>query len=131
MLGGVANAKYCTDKDEKYAKEDSTTYKDKRTFTAEEAYLFGKEIIESFKQKDLKKLVSMLDVELKTGPSKSYFENKTFDQVFQKTFVDLIINSQPRCGLSDSDMGFDVGNTLIWYDKNKKDKWVIRRINYK
>ena len=131
MFGGVASAKYCTDKDEKYAKEDSITYKDKRTFTAEESYLFGKEIIESFKQKDLKKLVSMLDVELKTGPSKSYFENKTFDQVFQKTFVDLIINSQPRCGLSDSNMGFDVGNTLIWYDKNKKDKWVIRRINYK
>ena len=131
MLGGLASAEYCTEKDEKYAKEDSITYKNKRTFTAEESYLFGKEIIEVFKKKDLKKLVSMFDGELRVGPKKSYFTNKTFDQAFEKTFVDLIVNSKPRCGLSDSNMGFDVGNTLIWYDKNKQNKWVIRRINYK
>ncbi|MDC1538696.1 hypothetical protein N8444_03085 [Pelagibacteraceae bacterium] len=131
MLGGVASAKNCTDKDEKYAKEDSITYQNKRTFTAEESYLFGIEIIETFKKKDLKKLVSMFDGELTAGPKKSYFDNKTFDQAFQKRFIDLIVNSKPRCALSDSNMGFDVGNTLIWYDKNKQNKWVIRRINYK
>ena len=68
---------------------------------------------------------------MRVGPKKSYFTNKTFDQAFEKTFFDLIVNIKPRCGLSDSNMGFDVGNTLIWYDKNKQNKWVIRRINYK
>ena len=130
FLSSQSEARICTDKDEKYAKEDSRIYGDKRTFTAEESAVAGYKIIQAFKDKDLKTILSMIDGELKYGPKKSYFKGKTFDQAFQKKFVDLITSSKPRCALSDSNHGFDVGNTLIWYDKNKDDKWVIRKINY-
>ena len=131
FLSSHSEARICTDKDEKYAKEDSRIYGDKRTFTAEESAVVGYKIIQAFKDKDLKTLLSMIDGELVKGPNKSYFQGKTFDQAFSKEFVDIIIGSKPRCALSDSNMGFDVGNTLIWYDKNKSNKWVIRRILYK
>lgn len=131
FLSFHSEARICTDKDEKYAKEDSRIYGDKRTFTAEESAVVGYKIIQAFKDKDLKTILSMIDGELVKGPKKSYFQGKTFDQAFRKEFVDIVISSKPRCALSDSNMGFDVGNTLIWYDKNKSNKWVIRRILYK
>ncbi len=59
------------------------------------------------------------------------FNGKTFDEAFQKGFTDVIATSKPKCGMSDSNKGFQVGNTLIWYDKNKNNKWVIRQIRYK
>lgn len=131
MFGGVASANYCSEKDEKSAKEDSRIYASKRTFTAEESAVAGYKIIQAFKDKNLKAILSMIDGELKYGPKRSYFNEKTFDQAFPKQFVDMIITSKPRCGMSDSNLGFDVGNTLIWYDKNKNNKWVIREIRYK
>lgn len=131
FLSSNSEARICTDKDEKYAKEDSRIYGDKRTFTAEESALIGYKIIQAFKDKDLKTILSMIDGELVKGPQKSYFQGKTFDQAFRKEFVDIIVSSKPRCALSDSNMGFDVGNTLIWYDKNKSNKWIIKRIIYK
>ena len=82
----VGYTKNCTEKDEEYAKEFSELYGDKRTYTAEEAYSAGKKIVDIFKAKDLKKLVSMFDGELKAGPSLSYFKNKTFDEAFQQGF---------------------------------------------
>ena len=124
------HSKNCTDKDEKYAKEDSELYGDKRTYKAEEAYNAGQNIINVFQAKDLNKLISMFDGELKKGPPLSYFQNKTFDEAFNPSFQKYITNSKPRCGLSDSNKGFDLGNTLLWYDKSKSNKWVIREINY-
>ena len=123
-------AKNCTDKDEKYAKEDSEIYGDKRTYKAEEAYIAGQNIIDIFLAKDLNKLISMFDGELKKGPPLSYFKDKTFDEAFDTSFQKYISNSKPRCGLSDSNKGFQLGNTLLWYDKSKSNKWVIREINY-
>ena len=72
----------------------------------------------------------MFDGELKKGPPLSYFKNKTFDEAFQQGFQDLIINSKIWCGLVDSNLGFTVGDTLIWFDKTKDNRWVIRRIHY-
>ena len=126
----VSFAKNCTEKDEEYAKEFSELYGDKRTYTAEEAYSAGKKIVDIFKAKDLKKLVSMFDGELKVGPPLSYFKNKTFDEAFQQGFQDLIINSKIYCNIASSNNGFTVGNTLIWFDKTKDNRWVIRKINY-
>ena len=40
MLSGTVYSNNCTDKDEKYAKEDSELYGDKRTYKAEEAYIW-------------------------------------------------------------------------------------------
>ena len=130
LFCNIALAKNCTEKDEQYAREDSEIYGDKRTFTAEEAYNAGQSILDIFKAKDLEKLVSMFDGELKEGPPLSYFKNKTFDEAFQQGFQDLIINSKPKCTLYDSNHGFQLGNTLIWFDKSKNNKWVIRRIHY-
>ena len=83
-----------------------------------------------FKAKDLKNLVSMFDGELKVGPPLSYFKNKTFDEAFQQDFQDMIINSKIYCNIASSNHGFTVGNTLIWFDKTKDNRWVIRRIHY-
>ena len=130
MLSGTVYSNNCTDKDEKYAKEDSELYGDKRTYKAEEAYMAGQNIIDIFLAKDLNKLISMFDGELKKGPQLSYFKNKTFDEAFNPSFQKLITNSKPRCGLSDSNKGFDLGSTLLWYDKSKSNKWVIREIDY-
>ena len=130
MFCNVSFAKNCTEKDEEYAKEDSELYGDKRTYTAEEAYSVGQKIVDIFKAKDLEKLVSMFDGELKKGPPLSYFKNKTFDEAFQQGFQDFIINSKIWCGLVDSNLGFTVGDTLIWFDKTKDNRWVIRRIHY-
>ena len=126
----VSFAKNCTEKDEEYAKEFSELYGDKRTYTAEEAYSAGKKIVDIFKAKDLKKLISMFDGELKVGPPLSYFKNKTFDEAFQQGFQDLIINSKIYCNIASSNNGFTVGNTLIWFDKTKDNRWVIRKIHY-
>ena len=131
LFCNIALAKNCTEKDEQYAREDSELYGDKRTFTAEEAYNAGQSILDIFKAKDLKKLVSMFDGELKEGPPLSYFKNKTFDEAFQQDFQDLIINSKPKCNLGDSNYGFYLAKGLIWFDKSKNNKWVIRKINYK
>ena len=73
----------------------------------------------------------MFDGELKEGPPLSYFKNKTFDEAFQQDFQDLIINSKPKCNLGDSNHGFYLSKGLIWFDKSKDNKWVIRKINYK
>ena len=105
----VGFAKNCTEKDEEDAKEFSELYGDKRTYTAEEAYSIGKKIVDIFKAKDLKKLVSMFDGELKVGPPLSYFKNKTFDEAFQQGFQDLIINSKIWCNIADSNHGFTCG----------------------
>ena len=126
----VSFAKNCTEKDEEYAKEFSELYGDKRTYTAEEAYSVGQKIVNIFKAKDLENLISMFDGELKVGPSLSYFKNKTFDEAFQQGFQDMIINSKIYCNIADSNHGFTVGNTLIWFDKTKDNKWVIRKIHY-
>jgi len=123
-------AKNCTEKDEEYAKEFSELYGDKRTYTAEEAYSVGQKIVNIFKAKDLKKLISMFDGELKEGPPLSYFKNKTFDEAFQQGFQDMIINSKIYCNIASSNHGFTVGNTLIWFDKTKDNRWVIRKIHY-
>lgn len=130
VWNSTVHSKNCTDKDDKYAKEDSELYGDKRTYKAEEAYTAGQNIINVFLEKDLNKLTSMFDGELKKGPPLSYFKNKTFDEAFNPSFQKLITNSKPRCGLSDSNKGFDLANTLLWYDKTKSNKWVIREINY-
>jgi len=130
LLCNVGYTKNCTEKDEEDAKEFSELYGDKRTYTAEEAYSIGKKIVDIFKAKDLKKLVSMFDGELKAGPPLSYFKNKTFDEAFQQGFQDMIINSKIWCNIADSNHGFTVGNTLIWFDKTKDNRWVIRKIHY-
>ena len=72
----------------------------------------------------------MFDGELKEGPPLSYFKNKTFDEAFQQGFQDMIINSKIWCNIADSNHGFTVGNTLIWFDKTKDNRWVIRKIHY-
>ena len=130
VWGGTVYSNNCTEKDEKYAKEDSELYGDKRTYNAQEAYKAGQNIINIFQAKDLNKLISMFDGELKKGPPLSYFQNKTFDEAFNPSFQKLIISSKPRCSLSDSNKGFDLGNTLLWYDKSRSNEWVIREINY-
>ena len=72
----------------------------------------------------------MFDGELKVGPPLSYFKNKTFDEAFQQGFQDLIISSKIYCNIASSNNGFTVGNTLIWFDKTKDNRWVIRKIHY-
>ena len=130
LFSNIALAKNCTEKEEQYAIEDSKIYGDKRTYKAEEAYNVGQEIVNIFKAKDIEKLISMFDGELKEGPLLSYFKNKTFDEVFKQDFQDLIVNSKINCNIASSNLGFTLGNTLLWFDKSKDNRWVIRRIHY-
>jgi len=86
-------------------------------FVPEESYKFGLEIQEAVKNKDLKKLLSLIKDDLISGPKMSFFEGKTFDDAFTESFRSTILSTKPGCAPIGLDKGFPLGNGQIWYDK--------------
>ena len=86
-------------------------------FVPEESYKFALEIQEAVKNKDLKKLLSLIKYDLISGPKMSFFEGKTFDEAFTESFRSTILSTKPRCAPLGVDKGFILGNGQIWYDR--------------
>ena len=86
-------------------------------YVPEESYKFGLEIQEAVKNKDLKKLLSLIKYDLISGPKMSFFDGKTFDEAFTESFRSTILSTKPGCGPIGLDKGFPLGNGQIWYDK--------------
>ena len=86
-------------------------------FVPEESYKFGLEIQEAVKNKDLKKLLSLIKHDLISGPKMSFFDGKTFDEAFTESFRSKILSTEPGCLPVGLDKGFILGNGQIWYDR--------------
>ena len=96
-------------------------------FVPEESYKFGLEIQEAVKNKDLKKLLSLIKDDLISGPKMSFFEGKTFDDAFTESFRSTILSTKPGCAPIGLDKGFILGNGQIWYDKVKYSMFDLRK----
>jgi hypothetical protein len=92
-------------------------------FVPEESYKFGLEIQEAVKNKDLKKLLSLIKDDLISGPEMSFFDNKTFDEAFPATFRGGVLMNKPECKPVGSGRGFMLGNGQIWYDVVQYQPW--------
>ena len=86
-------------------------------FIPEESYKFGLEIQEAVKNKDLKKILSLIKHDLISGPNLSFFDGKTFDEAFTESFRSKILSTEPGCLPVGLDKGFILGNGQIWYDR--------------
>ena len=96
-------------------------------FVPEESYKFALEIQEAVKNKDLKKLLSLIKYDLISGPKMSFFEGKTFDDAFTESFRSTILSTKPRCAPLGVDKGFILGNGQIWYDKVQYSMFDLRK----
>ena len=96
-------------------------------YVPEKSYKFGLEIQEAVKNKDLKKLLSLIKYDLKSGPKMSFFEGKTFDDAFTESFRSTILSTKPQCWPIGIDKGFVLGNGQIWYDKVYYSMFDLRR----
>ena len=96
-------------------------------FVPEESYKFGLEIQEAVKNKDLKKLLSLIKHDLISGPKMSFFDGKTFDEAFTESFRSTILSTKPGCAPIGLDKGFILGNGQIWYDKVQYSMFDLRK----
>ena len=96
-------------------------------FVPEESYKFGLEIQEAVKNKDLKKLLSLIKHDLISGPKMSFFDGKTFDDAFTESFRSTILSTKPGCAPIGLDKGFILGNGQIWYDKVQYSMFDLRK----
>ena len=126
----VGFAEYCNDDDpiegldqtvKSYAEYNDNYY------VPEKSYKFGLEIQEAVKNKDLKKLLSLIKYDLKSGPKMSFFEGKTFDDAFTESFRSTILSTTPGCAPLGLDKGFILGNGQIWYDKVQYSMFDLRK----
>ena len=126
----ISFAEYCNDDDpvegleqtvKSYAEYNNNYY------VPEESYKFGLEIQEAVKNKDLKKLLSLIKYDLKSGPKMSFFEGKTFDDAFTESFRSTILSTKPQCWPIGIDKGFVLGNGQIWYDKVQYSMFDLRK----
>ena len=130
MFCNVSYAEYCKDDDpvegldqtvKSYAEYNDNYY------VPEKSYKFGLEIQEAVKNKDLKKLLSLIKDDLISGPKMSFFEGKTFDDAFTESFRSAILSTKPQCWPIGIDKGFVLGNGQSWYDKVYYSMFDLRR----
>ena len=128
-----AYAKLCSAEDEAYVIEmNSDDYGTK--VSAQEAYDFGISIINTVKEKNLDKLISLVtDKKSFTTSNKALdignYKEKKFEDIFSKEWIKLIIESTPDCE-SMGYKGWMLGSGMIWYhypsvlvEKNKDEPW--------
>ena len=129
LFCNVSFAEYCKDDDPVEGLDQTVkSYAERfdNYYVPEEAYKFGLEIQEAVKNKDLKKLLSLIKHDLKDGPQMSFFDNKTYDEAFPVSFGDAVLMNKPDCSPAGRDRGFVLGNGQIWYDKIKHEPWDLR-----
>ena len=129
LICNVSYAEYCKDDDPVEGLDQTVkSYAERfdNYYVPEEAYKFGLEIQEAVKNKDLKKLLSLIKLDLKDGPQMSFFDNKTYDEAFPVSFGDAVLMNKPHCGPIGW-RGFILGNGQIWYGKITHGLWDMHK----
>ena len=114
-------SKFCSDADFKKAKLSGDRY------SPEEAYHFGRKIQELIRTKNLVGIFSLVKGELSSGPRKGYVVDKSFNQIFDKSWVDRVLSTEPECSPIGW-RGFMLGNGLVWFNKSNNG-WKITSLN--
>lgn len=96
-------------------------------YVPEEARAFGMKIQRLVLNKDLPGMFSLVEGELQNGPRKSFVANKSFQEVFDDSWVDSVLSDEAPCSPVGW-RGFMLGNGMIWYNKSKSG-WEIFSIN--
>ena len=98
-------------------------------YDRQEAHDFGRKIQTLLAKKDIEGIYrNVLIDELQNGPRREFIENKSFDQIFPKEWVNKVIKSEIDCD-SVGWRGFMISQGLIWFDKMESGKWTIKSIN--
>ena len=98
-------------------------------YDRQEAHDFGRKIQTLLAKKDLEGIYrNVLIDELQNGPRREFIENKSFDQIFPKEWVNKVIKSEIDCD-SVGWKGFMISHGLIWFDRMESGKWSIKSIN--
>ena len=98
-------------------------------YDRQEAHDFGRKIQTLLAKKDIEGIyLSVLIDELQNGPRREFIENKSFDQIFPKEWVNKVIKSEIDCD-SVGWRGFMISHGLIWFDRMESGKWSIKSIN--
>lgn len=96
-------------------------------YTPEGAYAFGEQIRYLVTEKDLQGLFALVNGELKNGPQKKDIAEKTFHQVFNDDWVNLVLSEPSPCSPVGY-RGFMLGHGMMWYTKSENG-WTITAIN--
>ena len=98
-------------------------------YDRQEAHDFGRKIQTLLAKKDIEGIyMNVLIDELQNGPRREFIENKSFDQIFPKEWVNKVIKSEIDCD-SVGWRGFMISQGLIWFDRMESGKWSIKSIN--
>ena len=98
-------------------------------YDRQEAHDFGRKIQTLLAKKDIEGIYrNVLIDELQNGPRREFIENKSFDQIFPKEWVNKVIKSEIDCD-SVGWRGFMISQGLIWFDRMESGKWSIKSIN--
>lgn len=116
-----ALASVCTLEDEEYANFWDNYY------DPEDAYNFGLKIQNFAKEKNLAGIFSLVDGELGNGPRKKYLADKSFEEIFDESWLDKVLSNEPDC-TPVGWRGFMLGSGSIWYDKLEQG-WRVFSIN--
>lgn len=95
---------------------------------ARKAYKAGEEIQKAIKDKNINKVMSLIDGELINGPRKSFMRAIRFDEIFPRAWQENVSSEKPPCSPLGS-RGFMLGQGLIWYNVTKDGKPSIFSIN--
>ena len=117
----LALASVCTLEDEEYANFWDNYY------DPEDAYNFGLKIQNLAKEKDLAGIFSLVEGELGNGPRKKYILDKSFEEIFDESWLDEVLSNEPDCSPVGW-RGFMLGSGRIWYNKSEQG-WRVFSIN--
>ena len=121
FFNAPASASDCSKKAQKQAESRGNYY------TPEGARAFGLKVQEFVKANDLAGIFSLVDGELQHGPRKKFIADKSFDEIFDKSWRISVLTHEPDCSPVGW-RGFMLGNGKVWYNKSKKG-WNIFSIN--
>ena len=111
----------CSKEDHDYAEVWDNYY------VPEDARAFGLKIQRLVRNKDLQGMFSLVEGELQNGPRKSFVASKSFQEVFDDSWVSVVSLGEAPCSPVGW-RGFMLGNGMIWYNKSKSG-WNIFSIH--
>ena len=116
-----AIANDCSKEDRDYANSWGNYY------APQDARDFGRKIQGLVFDKNLSGIFSLVRGELYDGPRKSFVASKSFDEVFDESWVELVLSNDAPCSPVGW-RGFMLGNGSIWYYTSKIG-WEIGKIH--
>jgi len=116
-----AIANDCSKEDRDYANSWGNYY------APEDARDFGMKIQRLVFDKNLPGIFSLVKGELQNGPRRSFVASKSFDEVFDESWAELVLSDDAPCSPVGW-RGFMLGNGRIWYNPSKIG-WEILKIH--